>query len=349
MTIATRGIRPTRPSCRGRHGFTLVELLVVIAIIAVLIGLLLPAVQSARESARRMSCSNNLKQTALGMLTYEDAKKRFVFGSTFSSGTGAPGGVPAMSPRPWKVWFVELMPFIEQGDIANRLNPREDYEGPTNRPLLENRRMPIQECPSNPFASGCRRKNDGGQPHTGFFPWTASAGSNYPNWPVSCYGLSMGPQGVGSLPHPIDCTQGYDSFCRANSYAYRFGWDWSVSAANPGMFGGRSSFQCRIKDVTDGLSKTLMLCERRGELGYWSGVYSVNFVGVPTGMRINSPSQTFDTWADWQNNMGAASYHSGGALFALGDGAVVFLQDSIAFDVYNYLGNRMDGKVASIQ
>lgn len=338
----------TSPTASRPRAFTLVELLVVIAIIGTLIGLLLPAVQSARESARRSSCANNLRQQALAMMGYESAKKRFPFASTYSSGTAAPGAVPQPSPRPWKIWFVEVMPFLELAPLHAALKPNEDLDGPTNRPKLEKLRIGVQECPSNPFAAECRRRNDGGQAHTGFFPWTAASGPPYPNWAVACYGLSMGPQGVGSIPPPADCPAGYRSYCLANDYNHRFGFFWSTPPGVPGMFSGASGFQCRIKDVPDGLSKTLMLCEKRGELVYNGGVFSVLFPGVPTNMRINSPSMTFDTWADSFGNMGAASHHPGGAAFALGDGAVVFLEDSIDFVAYNHLGGRADGNATSI-
>src|SRR5436305_3008998 len=99
----------SRPEA-GRRGFTLIELLVVIAIIAILVGLLLPAVQKVRESANRMKCQNNLKQIGLGLHNYHDAFSRFPFGKGPDYMVSRPG--TPMYPR-WSP-HSQLLPFIEQ-------------------------------------------------------------------------------------------------------------------------------------------------------------------------------------------------------------------------------------------
>src|SRR5262245_18831859 len=120
---------------RSRSGFTLVELLVVIAIIGILVALLLPAVQAAREAARRAQCENNLKQVGLAALNFE----------------GALGGLPPprQTVAPFQGWGTYLLNYLEKNNIADQFDLNKNFYDPVNAPLIK---IPLQVyvCPSAP-------------------------------------------------------------------------------------------------------------------------------------------------------------------------------------------------------
>src|SRR5690242_3603686 len=121
-----------------RDAFTLIELLVVISIIAILIGLLLPAVQKVREAAARMSCQNNLKQLALGVHLYENSNQKLPPGAQMDiTGTGVPG----------TSWLVFILPYIEQGNVYSQYNTSAGYNTPGNL-TVGTLFIKIYHCPS---------------------------------------------------------------------------------------------------------------------------------------------------------------------------------------------------------
>jgi prepilin-type N-terminal cleavage/methylation domain-containing protein/prepilin-type processing-associated H-X9-DG protein len=122
-----------------RQGFTLVELLVVIAIIGILIALLLPAVQAAREAARRMSCSNNLKQIGLGLHNHHEAKGVLPPGGVNTGGNGT---------RCYTTWSIEILPYIEQQTLYNKYDQKNFNEHPNNTPVTQSR-VSAYECPTD--------------------------------------------------------------------------------------------------------------------------------------------------------------------------------------------------------
>ena len=144
----------------NRKGFTLVELLVVIAIIGVLVGLLLPAVQSAREAARRSSCMNNVKQMSLGALNYESAFQKFpTSGEGYDTSTGT--FINAMNIQSF---FTQVLPYIEETAIADAWNRDEPYWSPNND-ALASQDVKTFLCPSN----GLTDKSFGGQSSVGVY------------------------------------------------------------------------------------------------------------------------------------------------------------------------------------
>ncbi len=131
---------------RARSAFTLVELLVVIAIIGVLIALLLPAIQSAREAARRMQCANNLKQVGIALQMHHDAKKHLPAGwLAFDPATGQPD--PEGEPG-WG-WAAMILPFMEEGNLAAQIDYRLPIADPKNKPARD-KLVTIYRCPSDP-------------------------------------------------------------------------------------------------------------------------------------------------------------------------------------------------------
>ena len=180
-----------RTSRRGRGAFTLVELLVVIAIIGVLVALLLPAIQQARESARRMSCQNNLKQIGLAMHSHHDAFGKLPMGQLTRVG---------LAPSPGWTWCVMIFPFVEQNNLFNQISPD----------LVNVQSVPAFGTPQLPSASnGLSRRlatflcpSDPGPPINTAFTATAS-GTTYTGYSKSNFVINrrvLGPGANGDTP-----------------------------------------------------------------------------------------------------------------------------------------------------
>jgi prepilin-type N-terminal cleavage/methylation domain-containing protein len=326
---------------KGPRGFTLIELLVVIAIIAILIGLLLPAVQKVREAAGRAKCQNNLKQIGLALHNHHDSLQRFPYGHVG-------GGVQAGN------WRVEIFPYLEQASMYSQLQQYDSnyvvngvkVVNVYDSTPLRNLSLPIWSCPSSPMPDK--------QPAAWTTWWT-----NY-NHQVPGY------QGImGAYPDPT----GASSYSASN-----YGGWW----CNNGMLLWNQS--TRFADCTDGTSNTIIVAEQSGKVlncsyaggdarnGYyspWGGCTNGSAQGVSScgtggcgdlwGMGltcnayvINSKTCSAGAGFSWGGNTILNSAHTNGINVVLTDGSVRFVPESVDFNVFQQACSRNDNIPSSL-
>ena len=330
----------------ARRGFTLVELLVVIAIIAVLIGLLLPAVQSAREAARRSNCSNNLKQYGLAIQGHVNARRRLppsaptVLWTPSATVTGAAVGHNLG-------WHAFILPFGEQQDLfdqidlppAGQTNGDRTGQDMGGGKLLRSFELSFARCPSDVSP----RLN----------------GSATTGWALGSYCGSMGSQ--ASPSNDANCAP-FQSF--RESPAGDTGHGGTLPGSTSGVF-SRTGGVCTLENVSDGLSKTIFVGEVLMDCtdhtsGYWS-YNGGNNAHASTIVPINTMTTCFASQAaataagapnpqcfaknNWNYSWGFRSRHPGAAQFLFGDGSTKALADSIDHTTYQRLGGKADGRV----
>lgn len=340
-----------------RRGFTLVELLVVIAIIGILVALLLPAIQAAREAARRSQCTNNERQIGIALHNYESTHKSLPYGSLLAGSDYSydinnllrANGYNGRKIE-WS-WVTAVLAYLEEGSIKDRLKlvwrdggPYDCFatSGPDTDPhsnLAIVQRTIIQGfiCPSDEFASNPifnNRRQTGLNPGTGQGLWyTGSMGPTIPDVcefdPTDilqgrrvCMGCAFGTEQASCAP------------CFSNAKA-----PCVQKGLFVGMF-GRTHKTVKFRQVTDGLTNTFLLGETLPDQMLHSCVFCNNFPLASTQIPLN----TFEgpdpngLPTRYEFASGYKSRHPGGANMTMGDGSVRFVSETIDYFVWNEFG-----------
>jgi len=350
----------------SRAGFTLVELLVVIAIIGTLVGLLLPAVQSAREAARRMSCGNNLRQLALAFQNYESARKQLPPRKRTSNCTASPNNEATMAQRSWAC---DVLPYVEEANLLQGYNLSQDWwvnadgtapgggtSGILDTPVTGNRalvrtQLKLLQCPSAPIPDRIQdkiatpRKNGA---CTDYFT-VGGVGASF----NTAAGLAAGTVTAGSGP-----TEAWSN-C-------------GTTAVRP---------KSTMAKITDGTSTTILLAECAGREDVWrervrypadandvsgntscararGGAWATNDNPYAFGESLVSGCTTASSptagtipkslmRVNGSNEWGWLIYgfHPVGANIVMADGSVQFMADTTSVQVLGQLATRVGGEV----
>ncbi len=300
------------------RGFTLVELLVVIAIIGVLVALLLPAVQSAREASRRTKCVNNLKQLGLALQGYHDIFKKFPAASSVSIPqqcltNGDCRGNPV---------YIAILPFIERDDIEDEYDYSVVWGAFGWSSQLKQTRFPIYLCPSESRFDLRNRRL--------YFVVTGGKTAEVHGWRGDVF--LDGIFAMNKWRGIYDITDGTATTMAIGESVHVARW-----GVGPGYGNGAVGGPCYWW-FSGGCSRNGNCPPRSQSLGraFRSTKYPINSSILPMG-------------PDEENEAPYGSYHAGGgALFVFADGHVDFLSETINFDVYQALSTRSDGEAVSI-
>ena len=344
----------------NKRGFTLVELLVVIAIIGVLVALLLPAVQAAREAARRNQCKNNLKQLTLACLNYESAKRIY---PKASQRLGSDLNLRA----DWG-WLTATLPYFEQGNLFNQINQDVNWYAEPNRAVVLSP-LPISHCPSRGELEPVNAYGPGAEADDGGFGKFSD--SNLRSHYVGVLGAHT-EKDADYSPAPA-----LPYFCSTKSgpYTMELGVANSLSgtasclavgeggrAANNGIFvrdgvpTPETINTVANKSVTDGTSNTMTIGESAfggvdtdlnmrpwavGAVGQY--MYNVRNIAFPINLANRNHPQLNPSRSD----VSCGSEHTNGAHFGFADGSVHFIGDTISLRTLYSLASRQGDETIS--